>query len=128
MKTHAAELASRVPGIKTLYDDVELAPPRAAWDATKDAWITARIRSELMLDLDIRSANYTIDTQKGSVYLIGSARTQAELQRATRIAQYIPGVKRVVSYVELRPGAPVAEQPMPSAARTGSSAPSPRGS
>ena len=64
MKTHAAELASRVPGIKTLYDDVELAPPRAAWDATKDAWITARIRSELMLDLDIRSANYTIDNSE----------------------------------------------------------------
>src|SRR6266853_6758411 len=124
MKTRAVEVASRVSGIKALYDNIEVAPPRAAWDATKDAWITARIRSELMLDLDIRSANYTIDTQKGSVYLIGSARTQAELQRATRIAQYIPGVKRVVSYVELRPGAPVAEQPMPSAARTGSSAPS----
>ena len=130
MKARAMEVASHVAGVKTLYDNVEVAPPRATWDVTKDAWITARIRSELMLDLDIRSANYTIDTQKGSVYPIGSARTQTELQRATRIAQYIPGVKRVVSYVELRPGAPVAEQPMPSAARTGPSAPnpSPRGS
>src|SRR5436190_5104746 len=129
MKTRAVEVASRVSGIKALYDDIEVAPSRAAWDATNDAWITARIRSELMLDPDIRSGNYTIDTQKGSVYLIGSARSQAELERAARIAQYIPGVKRVVSYVELRPGAPVAEQPIP-AARAGSSAPiqSPQGS
>jgi hypothetical protein len=83
-----------------------------------------------MLDPDIRSGNYTIDTQKGSVYLIGSARSRAELERATRIAQYIPGVKRVVSYVELRPGAPVAEQPMPAATRAGSVPPrlSPQGS
>src|SRR5947208_2955951 len=129
MKTHAAELVSRVTGIKTLYDDVELAPPRAAWDATKDAWINAPIRSQLILEFDIPSSNYTIDTQEGLVYLIGSARTPAELQGATRIAQYIPGVKRVVFYVELRPGAPVAEQPIPTA-RAGSSAPiqSPQGS
>jgi len=123
MKASAVEIASRVSGITALYDDVELAPRRAAWDAGKDAWITAQIRSELMLDPDIRSGNYTIDTQKGSVYLIGSARSQGELERATRIAQYIPGVKRVVSYVELRPGAPVAEQPLPSAMRAGSGAP-----
>ena len=104
MKTRAVEVASRVSGIKALYDDIEVAPSRAAWDATNDAWITARIRSELMLDPDIRSGNYTIDTQKGSVYLIGSARSQAELERATRSARYIPGVKRVVTYVELCTG------------------------
>jgi osmotically-inducible protein OsmY len=121
MKTRAVEAASRVSGIKALYDNIEVAPTRAAWDVTKDAWITARIRSELMLDPDIRSGNYTIDTQKGSVYLIGSARSQAELERATGIARYIPGVNRVVSYVELRPGAPVAQQPTPSVAPARSS-------
>jgi len=63
-----------------------------------------------MLDPDIRSGNYTIDTQKGSVYLIGSARSPAELERTTRIARYIPGVKPVITYVEVRPGTPVAEQ------------------
>src|SRR6266576_1082283 len=91
---------------------------------------SARIRSGLMLDPDIRSGNYTIDTQKGSVYLIGSARSQVELERATRTARYIPGVKRVVTYVELRPGAPVAQQPTPSVvpARSGTGSQSPRGS
>ena len=130
MKTRAVEVASRVSGIKALYDDVELAPSRATWDATNDAWITARIRSGLMLDPDIRSGNYTIDTQKGSVYLIGSARSQVELERATRTARYIPGVKRVMTYVELRPGAPVAQQPRPSVvpARSSTGSQSPQGS
>src|SRR5438046_8853288 len=114
-------VASGASAIKALYDNIDVAPSRAAWDATKDAWITARIRSELMLDPDIRSGNYTIDTQKGSVYLIGSARSQAELERATGIARYIPGVKRVMTYVELRPGAPAAQQPTPSVVPTRSS-------
>jgi osmotically-inducible protein OsmY len=111
MKMTAEQVASRSPGVRALYDEIEVMPPETTWDSTKDAWITARLRSELMLDADIRSGNYTIDTTNGSVYLIGSARSPAELERATRIARYLPGVKRVVSYVELRSGAPVAAQP-----------------
>src|SRR5438067_586815 len=42
MKTRAVEVAGRVSGIKALYDDIEVAPSRAASDATNDAWITAR--------------------------------------------------------------------------------------
>jgi osmotically-inducible protein OsmY len=111
MKARAVQVAGRVLGVKALYDEVEVATPGSTWDATKDAWITARLRSEMMLDPDIRSGNYTIDTSNGSVYLIGSARTHAEIELATRVARYIPGVKRVVSYVELRSGAPIAERP-----------------
>ena len=111
MKARAAQVASRMGGVKALYDEVEVTPPGSTWDNARDAWITARLRSEMMFDPDVRSANYTIDTSNGSVYLIGSARSQAELELATRIARYIPGVKRVVSYVELRLGAPIAERP-----------------
>jgi len=111
MKARAAQVASRTTGVRALYDEVEVTPPGSTWDGARDAWITARLRSEMMLDPDVRSANYTIDTSNGSVYLIGSARTQAELELATRIARYIPGVKRVVSYVELRSGSPIAERP-----------------
>ena len=112
MKARAVQVAGRVAGVRTLYDEVEVAPPGSTWDGAKDAWITARLRSEMMLDPDVRSGNYTIDTSNGSVYLIGSARTAAELELTTRIARYIPGVKRVVSYVELRSGAPIAERPL----------------
>jgi hypothetical protein len=77
----------------------------------------------MMLDPEVRSTNYTIDTSNGSVYLIGSARTQAELELATRIARYIPGVKRVVSYVELRSGGPIAERPPVAPPASGGSRP-----
>jgi osmotically-inducible protein OsmY len=111
MKTEANRVASAVPGVRALYEEVEVAPYEGVWDGAQDTWITARVRSELVLDPDIRSGNYTIDTENGSVYLIGSARSQYELDRAARIARYVPGVKRVVSYVEIRSGAPVAARP-----------------
>jgi osmotically-inducible protein OsmY len=110
LKMVAAQIAGRTHDVRTVYNELEIAP-KDVWDDTKDAWITTRVRSEMVLDPDIRSVNYTIDTANGAVYLIGSARSQGELDRATRIARYVPGVRRVVSYVELRSGAPVAAMP-----------------
>jgi len=120
-KRMAVQLASQAAGVRNVYDEIEVGPPESTWAATKDALITARLRSELVLDTQIRSVNYTIETQNGSVFLIGSARTPGELERATQIARYVPDVRRVVSYVEVRPGAPIAAQPTPPPSRAQSS-------
>jgi len=110
-KAQAKEIASRVPGVRAVYDEIEVGPPEGAWQGTKDAWISSRLRTELVFNASIRSVNYTIETVNKSVYLIGSARSQAELDAATTMARNTPDVKRVVSYVEIRPGVPVAAQP-----------------
>src|SRR5215469_15098739 len=109
-KVQAAEIARQIPGVRVVYDEIEMTTPETAWADAQDTWISSRLRTELAFNPDIRSGNYTIETVNGSVYLIGSARTQAELDNATSIARKIPDVKRVVSYVEVRPGVPVAQQ------------------
>ncbi len=111
MKAQAKEIASRVPGVRAVYDEIEVGPPEGVWEGTKDAWITSRLRTELVFNSAVRSVNYTIETVNKSVYLIGSARSQAELDSATTMARNTPDVKRVVSFVEIRPGIPVAAQP-----------------
>jgi osmotically-inducible protein OsmY len=110
-KAQAKEVASRVQGVRAIYDEIEVAPAESVWDSAKDTWITSRVRTELTFNPDVRSVNYSIETANKSVYLIGSARSQAELDIATTAARTTPDVKRVVSYVEIRPGAPVAAQP-----------------
>jgi osmotically-inducible protein OsmY len=118
-KAQAKEVASRVPGVRAVYDEIEVAPDESAWESAKDTWITSRVRSELTFNPNVRSVNYTIETANKSVYLIGSARSQAELDVVTTVARTTPDVKRVVSYVEIRPGVPVAAQnavPPPSGA------------
>ena len=110
-KAQAKEVASRVSGVRTIYDEIEVAPLESAWDSAKDTWISSRVRTELAFTPNIRSANYTVETANKSVYLIGSARSQAELDIAANAARTTPDVKRVVSYVEVRPGVPVAAKP-----------------
>ena len=110
-KAQAQRLASGVPGVRTVYNEIEVAPNETVWSSAKDAWITSQVRSDLIFNSQIRSDNYTIETVDRSVYLIGSARSQAELDAATTAARYVSGVKRVVSYVEIRPGAPAGTTP-----------------
>jgi osmotically-inducible protein OsmY len=114
-KARAVQIAGKVQHVRTVHDEIEVAAAEGTWDSTwdgaKDTWIATQVRSKMVVDPDIRSVNYTIDTQNGSVYLIGSARSQRELELTTHIARHVPGVKRVVSYVELRAGTPVAAVP-----------------
>ena len=113
LKAQAKQIASQIPGVRAVYDEIELAPHEGAWQGVRDTWISAQIRSNLVFSSQVRSVNYTVDTVNGSVYLIGSARGQTELDRVTDAARNVPYVKRVVSYVEIRPGQPIASQPTP---------------
>jgi osmotically-inducible protein OsmY len=124
LKAEAQQLTGGVPGVRTVYNEIEVAPPETAWNMTTDAWITAQVRSDLVFNSHIRSDNYSIETVDRSVYLIGSARSQAELDSATNMARYVPGVKRVVSYVEIRPGMPAGSTPAASTAAPAGGEPS----
>jgi osmotically-inducible protein OsmY len=116
LKAGLAQAASQVPGVHRVYDEIEVAPPEGPWNSAQDAWITSQVKSDLVFNRDVRSANYAIETVDHSVYLLGSAASQAEIDDATNTARYVPGVKRVVSLIEVRPGAgPGAPGPNPSA-------------
>jgi osmotically-inducible protein OsmY len=119
LKAEAQRLVDGVQGVRTVYNEIEVAPPETAWNMSKDAWITTQVRSDLVFNSHIRSDNYNVETVDRSVYLIGSARDQAELDSATNAARYVPGVKRVVSYVEIRPGAPAGSEPAATAPAPG---------
>jgi osmotically-inducible protein OsmY len=105
-KAQAEQIARRTEGVAGVYNEIQVAPTEDPLQTAKDSWITARVRSDLMFDPDVRSGNYTIETDRQSVYLMGSARSQVELDRATQLARYVPGVERVVSYVDVRYGEP----------------------
>ena len=76
--------------MRAVYNEIEVAPNESAWNSTKDAWITSEVRSSLVFS-NVRSVNYNVETADRSVYLIGSARSQAELDHATDLARNVSG-------------------------------------
>jgi osmotically-inducible protein OsmY len=107
-KTEPVRLAWEVKGVKEVNSEIEVASSQGIGDTARDQLITTRLRSAILIDGQVRSVNYTIDTVNGSVILSGSARSQAELDKVTNYARNIPNVKRVVSYVRIRVGEPAA--------------------
>lgn len=100
-RVEAIRLAWQPEGVKQVINEVQVADGAGVVGYGRDSWITTRLRTAMTFDRNIQSINYSIDTVKGVVYLIGTARNQAELNRVIEKARTIPDVKRVVSYVKL---------------------------
>lgn len=104
-RVEAVRLAWQPVGVVQVINEIKVADGEGFIGYAKDAWISGRLRTALILDADVESINYSIDTVQGSVYLMGFAQNQAELNHVIGIARTVPNVKQVVSYVKVA-GAP----------------------
>lgn len=100
-RVEAVRLAWQPKGVKQVINEIRVAKSEGVTGYARDAWITTRLRSALTFDRNIQAINYSIDTVQGTVYLMGFAQNQKELNRVLEKARTIPDVKQVVSYVKL---------------------------
>jgi osmotically-inducible protein OsmY len=105
----AVQIAWDQSGVKEVMNEIVVDEPRGAKaikDYTTDSWITTQIKTKLLFNQDIRSINYSIETIRAIVYIMGIARDQDELDAVIDIARNVRGVERVVSYVRLKQSMP----------------------
>jgi hyperosmotically inducible periplasmic protein len=69
--------------------------------AVKDTTITARVKSAIHHDKDIRGSEIHVDTVAGVVTLSGSAPTTDDATRATEVAQRTKGVRSVKDAISI---------------------------
>jgi len=98
-KIAATKLAWETPGVREVADELTVQEDSGTLAYLEDAWISSRVRVDLLADRDISSVNYTVETVDKVVHLTGLARSGAELDRAIDRAARVPGVTRVVSHV-----------------------------
>ncbi len=113
-RVEAVRLAWQPSGVKSVINEIKVADSEGIMGYAKDTWITTKLRAILTADREIESLNYSIDTVQGTVYLMGFAQDQQELDRVIEKARTVSGVKRVVSYVKLV-GAPEGPDNLPPA-------------
>lgn len=100
-RVEAVRLAWQPKGVKQVINEIRVGESGNFGTFANDEWITAQLRTRLIGNKYVQSINYTIETVQGSVYLMGVAQNQDELDRVIRIARSIKGVKEVISYVKL---------------------------
>ncbi|MHC8508009.1 MAG: BON domain-containing protein [Rhodospirillales bacterium] len=102
MRADAVRIAWEQKNVNDVLNELIVAPDSDFINEGHDAWITTKLETSLIADFDVYANNFSATTTGGVVYLMGVARSQAELNRVIAHARDISRVRRVVSHVRLR--------------------------
>ena len=70
-----------------------------------DGVVTAKVKSALLADPDVKSFDLKVETRKGEVMLSGFVGNLAQAERAIVVARGVEGVKVVTNKMDLKDGA-----------------------
>ena len=99
LKTLAEETANRVQGVRRVHNELQVLPPSRGLARSNDAWITTKVKTQMVANNTVPSSRIKVVTENGSVFLMGLV-TRQEAQAAAQVAQGTAGVQRVVLLFE----------------------------
>lgn len=73
-------------------------PPPATGESAQpvsDAWITTKVKAELLAAKDVSGLKIDVDTVNGTVQLSGRVDSQAQIDKAKAVAKNVQGVRSV---------------------------------
>jgi osmotically-inducible protein OsmY len=100
-RVEAIRLAWQPKGVVQVINEVRVEKSDGITGFARDSFISTNLRRKLIFDRDVQSINYTIDTVQGTVYLMGIAQDQVELNKVIAHAKDTGYVRQVISYVKL---------------------------
>ncbi|MEE3625563.1 BON domain-containing protein [Nitrospirillum sp. BR 11752] len=99
MRVDAVRLAWQADGVRKVLNEIKIADESSLSDSATDAWINTKLWAALLLDGQVKSSNYSIETVNQVVYIMGVARSGVELEAVLQHARELPRVRQVVNYV-----------------------------
>lgn len=101
-RAKAGEIGHTPEGVKEVINDIQVTDEGGIGSFVNDVAIEKSIQITYLFDSDIDSANFRVRSVNGTVYLIGLAESQAELDKALVIARATGDVKNVVNYMRVQ--------------------------
>ncbi len=109
MRVFANQVAWETTGVQEVINEIRVAGDGSLAQASKDLFITTQLRARIIGDGNVQGINYSIETVRGTVYLLGVAQSPRELERVINHARNVAGVRNIIPYVRIK--APVSEKP-----------------
>jgi osmotically-inducible protein OsmY len=100
-EVEAIRLAWQPEGVREVINELSVQDESSLVDQARDRWVATRLKGDLMLDREVAAVNYSIEVLNGTVFLLGIARSQAEIDRIERYVKQIPYVRGFVSYARI---------------------------
>ncbi|MFS1522561.1 BON domain-containing protein [Microbulbifer sp. 2304DJ12-6] len=95
----AGRTAEQVQNVRQVYNETQIRGKVSLLATTNDAWLTTKVKTNLLSNKEIDSGRIKVVTENGVVYLMGLL-TQTEAERAADVTRSIGGVQKVVKAVE----------------------------
>jgi len=99
LKQLAEQTAAAVQKVKKVNNELQVIAPSSMLARSSDAWLTSKIKTEMLTDSAIPGSRIKVVTENGIVYLLGLL-TQQEATRATNLVQGVSGVQKIVKLFE----------------------------
>jgi len=100
-KLKLTKMAWETEGVRSVRNDIKVKEDFDFKQSAKDLLITSQLRTALILDKEIKSTNYQIDTYKKKIYIYGIALTSEEKDLVISEAKEILDVEDVIASIIL---------------------------
>ena len=100
-KLQTTKLAWETKGARSVKNDIKIKEEFNFKVSLKDVLITSQLRVAMMIDKDIKSSNYKIDTYKKKVYIYGIALNEEERRKVINEAKIVLDVEKVIASILL---------------------------
>jgi len=102
LRARAVQLAWKASGVREVLNEVEVGNSGGLRTYWTDSKIVRELEARMLLEKGVTSPNYSVESYNGTVFLIGVAQDQTELNRVLQLARNISSVKKVVNHVLLK--------------------------
>lgn len=108
LRRSVIEITKTVPDVLRIYNEITVEGPSSSITRASDAWITTKVKTFLLAAKGLKSGQFKVITENGTVFLMGLV-TQAQANLAVAAARKVGGVQKVVkvfTYVRPTPETP----------------------
>ena len=100
-KLKITKIAWETSGVRSVRNDIKIKEKFNFKQSAKDTLITSQLRAALIVNKNIKSSNYQIDTYKKNIYIYGIARNRDELEIVVDEANSILDVNKIIASILL---------------------------
>ena len=100
-KLKITKMAWETKGVRSVRNNIIIKDEFNFKQSALDLLITSQLRTALILNKNIKSTNYNIDTYKKKIYVYGIAQSKDEQKEVIKEGKEIPDVERVIASILL---------------------------
>ena len=100
-KLKITKIAWETNGVRSVRNDIKIKESFNFKQSAKDILITSQLRTALIINKNIKSNNFKIDTYKKKIYIYGIAKDRDELKLVIDEANLIVDVEKVIASILL---------------------------